>query len=493
MKTNQENFLDKSISFIEENYRIFLAIILAVAAFNLFYNLGVEPIRDWDEARHGVNAYEMLRNKDYIVNTFAYEADYYNLKPPLSYWMVMAGYKLAGFTPLGLRIFSAISAFSTILIVALFVKYKHGVLASIISAAVLTSTVQYIISHCARTGDADSLFVLLFTLSMLSMALMEKSRRWLYLAGFSFSLAFLAKSWHSGAIAAVGGIYILFSGYILKIKLKEWALFIASTVLPVLLWGVVRYTRDGFEFFKEMITYDLLARTATPLEGHAGSVYYYILTLRYYYFYWIIIICAGFLLYLLFCREDLKQQGWRYVLALALWIVVPLLLFTKAKTKLSWYIIPIYPAMAICIGVFCSNLLKLKGRNLVLKLIVSVALLGSFYKSERMILDKIVKVEPNGVQNTLMLLKGSREFRGANIYTVCGTYGGPKHWDQSAFLAAELYGDLKPQGGGVDNFMKDSSSSALIIMPKDVEAEDMIKKNHLKIVAESETNYILGR
>lgn len=493
MKDSRLNFIDKALSFIERNYYVFLLIVLLVAGFNLFYNLNNEPIRNWDEARHGVNAYEMLNRGDFIVNTFGDQIDYYNLKPPLSYWVIMAGYKIAEFTPLGLRIFSALSALITIIITAGFVRYKHGDLASLIAAAVITTTSQYIISHCARTGDADSIFVLFFTGSMLSMVLIEKNRKWLYLSGLLFSLAFLAKSWHAGAIACIGGIYLLLSGIVFKLKLKEWLFFLGSSVLPILIWAVARFTRDGWTFFDKMISYDLLSRTAVPLEGHEGGLDYYYETLKYYYKYWLIIFALGFILFILFCRKDMKKYDRRYFLALFLWILVPFLLFTKAKTKLSWYIMPIYPPMAICIGIFLGALLRKESLSRIFRFTIAMLLLVALYKNERMIQPVIMYPEASGTQQTLKSLKDSNRFRGSNIYTLCGSYGDDTYWDQGDFLAAELYADLKPINGGLDKFITDYSKDVLLIIPKNMKYESIIDNYKLKIVVENSTNYILSK
>lgn len=55
--------------------------------FLLFTNLGETGISDCDEARHGINAYEMMQSGDYVVTTYRGEPDYWNLKPPLTdYW-----------------------------------------------------------------------------------------------------------------------------------------------------------------------------------------------------------------------------------------------------------------------------------------------------------------------------------------------------------------------------------------------------------------------
>ncbi|MED1487887.1 ArnT family glycosyltransferase [Bacillus smithii] len=101
-------------------YFLLALILLSVACYNIFFNLGKFPIYSWDEARHGVNAYEMLRQGNFIVNTYRYKMDYWNLKPPLSYWAIMLGYKTAGFNALGLRLISGICAMLTIIIVGIF-------------------------------------------------------------------------------------------------------------------------------------------------------------------------------------------------------------------------------------------------------------------------------------------------------------------------------------------------------------------------------------
>ena len=88
---------------------IILIFLFLVLAFITFYNLGEFKVNDWDEARHGVSAYEMLKNKNYIINTYNYKNDYWNLKPPISFWIIMLSYKLFGATIFSMRLYSALS------------------------------------------------------------------------------------------------------------------------------------------------------------------------------------------------------------------------------------------------------------------------------------------------------------------------------------------------------------------------------------------------
>lgn len=500
----------------QKYYFILLLGILVLACFNIFANLNSYPITDWDEARHGVNAYEMLHNKNYIVNTYNYKTDYYNLKPPLSYWLIMLGYKLVGFSPLGLRLYSAVSALLTIMLVALFVKKKHGKFACIISTAVLATTSQYLLSHCARTGDADSVYILLFTIAMIAMTKIEKNINWIYLSGFSFSLAFLAKSWHAFTIVAIGGLYLLFSKYIFKLKLKQWLLFTTSSILPIGLWAIFRYAKDGTKFFTEMIKYDLLARSATPLEGHAGTALYYFDVIENYYSYWLIILFGVFIAFLTISNKNNEKKISGYTLTMLLWILVPFIAFSIAKTKLAWYILPIYPALAICIGAFSKKIITAFKKSNIVQFVLLLSLLLSLGLNERIIFLEVRSTHVDGkpspikqlsdlpeykgldaytsysAQNAIKNIKSIPEYNGVNAYTSCGTYSGSEFWDQSEFLAAELYGNLKPVNGGVKAFINDKNKSILII-PKNDNSDKIIKDNNLKIILKTDSNLILAK
>jgi 4-amino-4-deoxy-L-arabinose transferase-like glycosyltransferase len=46
-----------------KHFKLYCIIIALLAGFNLFFNLGQDAVKDWDEARHGVTAYEMLQNR----------------------------------------------------------------------------------------------------------------------------------------------------------------------------------------------------------------------------------------------------------------------------------------------------------------------------------------------------------------------------------------------------------------------------------------------
>jgi 4-amino-4-deoxy-L-arabinose transferase-like glycosyltransferase len=483
--------------FTEKWYYPLLTIILAIACFNLFYNLGRLPINSWDEARHGVNAYEMIKRNNYIISTYGYVNDYWNLKPPTSYWAIILGYKLMGFSALGLRIVSSFAALITILLVAIFTLYYYGRLASLISTTVLISTMPFILEHCARTGDSDSLFIFFFTAAMLCMLLTEKNTKWLYGAGLAFSSAFLTKSWHSGNIVIIGVLYLTLSKKLFKLKFTEIVVFILSCTMPILIWGILRYKQDGLVFFQCMINYDFLARSTITLEGHTGGRSFYIEKLQQSYFYWLLVLVGSVMASTLIpdtWKED-NDKWKKHILGLLLWIAVPFILYTKAKTKIDWYILPVYPAMAIVLGASSKAFLRCKNRNILGQLLLSFMILFSFYKNEISIIKSIDNPQIDNGQEVLQQMQELPQYRGKNVYTTFFAYSAenPYRFRQNYVLCAELYGDLIPLEGGVEGFLKDTTDKPLILMPKDKGSILHKEENKLEVVAENSEVFILTK
>ena len=206
-------------------YPILFILLIGLIAFLSFYKLDVKYVDPWDEARHGVNAYEMANGGSLIQSTYMRQADYYNLKPPLSMYGIMLGMAIFGNTVFALRFYAALSYVLLALCVGLFAK-RYGKLESLLAVAFLAVNTTAFQAHMIRSGDADSLYVLLFTLAMICMMKIRENGRYSYACAFLFALAFLTKSFHAGLIAVIGGLYLLLTGLFKKIRLKEYILFI---------------------------------------------------------------------------------------------------------------------------------------------------------------------------------------------------------------------------------------------------------------------------
>ena len=331
--TKREKFLE----FVDKYWLYLFVAILFLLAFSCFVNLGYLPIEDWDEARHGINAFEMLQQNNFIANFYQGEIDYWNLKPPVSYWFIMLGYKIFGFNAWGLRFFSALAYLITAIIVSLFVKKRLGKFESLISCLFFASFSYLFIMHCIRSGDADSLFILLVAISMIALIKSSDNANWLYVVGFAFSLAFLTKSWHSFIIVPTVFFYMLFTKGFKNTKWWQYIIFFLSSLLLIVGWGLLRYGFDGTTFFKSMIEYDLLSRSSSALENHGGSIFYYFLILGLIPTMLVAVVLGAIQLVIkIKKKEKLSNLS---ILCLASFLTT-FIIFSIAKTKLGWYIFP---------------------------------------------------------------------------------------------------------------------------------------------------------
>lgn len=465
----KNDLLEKVILFIESKYYIFFGLILILTLFNLFYKLGSQHIFNWDEARHGVSAYEMIKSGNYIVNTYNFSNDYWNLKPPLSFWTVALGYKLAGFNALGLRLFSAVFAFLTVVIVGVYTKREHGPLSSLLAMMVLITSSQYILYHGARTGDPDSLYVFLFTAAILSGFLIKKNVKFIYLACLCFSLAFLTKSWHAGNIPIILGLYLIFTGQIRKLSIKNWVISFICAIIPVAIWATLRFSYDGWTFFSNMINYDLLERSSTAIEDHVGGPFYYLKLLLnvHYYGLWMAVLVVFIIATLIRIDKEFLSANQRTLLGLILWVLVPLVLFSIAKTKIRWYIFPAFPPLAILIGLLGKRILQT--RPTLIKLLAVLVIGGAFCGYEYKIGHVISKPTPVVVQSIFQDLKeknlptsGKIIYKYSSKDKVTSKPYEPLDWQQSEALAAKLYDNLLPLDGGQQLFRNNKNSFLLI-------------------------------
>ncbi|HEY0782326.1 MAG TPA: glycosyltransferase family 39 protein, partial [Thermoanaerobaculia bacterium] len=106
--------------FVVRRYALCAGLVMAVRALNVFVGLSANSVNDSDEARYGVSAYEMLQNRSYVVTTYGDQPEYWNLKPPLGYWLIALSYRLFGFSALAMRLPSVVCGLLTVLLTLAF-------------------------------------------------------------------------------------------------------------------------------------------------------------------------------------------------------------------------------------------------------------------------------------------------------------------------------------------------------------------------------------
>lgn len=491
--------------------------VLALAAFCAFWGLDTAAVHDWDEARHGVNAYEMLRRGSWLVNTYRYAPDYWNLKPPLSFWAIIAGFRLFGTTVLALRFYAAASMFCTVAAGMWFLARRYGRAACLCGGMLLACATLFYHSHYGRSGDADALFGLLCTLCVLALFLSQQNWWWLCGAGLAFSLAFLDKSWHALVLPLIAGLFLLLTGRLRRVGAKVWAGALGCALLPVGVWAAARWQADGARFFDGMVNRDLLARSATPLEGHSGSIWYYAGVL-----------CTNGLGALALCAALFWLVHWLSVrrhtggrlpttatghgiwatgewtvdpaqnangLLFALWILLPLTLFSSAATKYSWYIYPTAIPLCMVCGIGFQKLWQAADGGARLSRLVRAAALLSVLAvagiNAWFTIPPIVSPEISQLQ--LFLERDIPvSVRGRAAYLQDKTWDEENQvtfssWTQSSVFVAEAYQNFTCADGGMVGFS--ASPSALFIARED-EVSQMLDSPDYTVLARAR-GYVL--
>lgn len=458
----------------EAAYWLALGLLLALSVLLLFEHLGAAGIQRADEARHGVNAYEMMQRGDWVVSTFRGETDYWNLKPPLSMYCIMLGYKLFGYNAIGLRFYSAASMLCTMGLLALWLRRRVGRVASLISHLFLMACFIVYNHHFARFGDADALYVLLYAVAMLCMLDSVRDLRYLYGSAVCFGLAFLTKSWHAAMIPVTCLAFVCVTGQIRRLRPKQYALLIFFGLLPIAPWAVARIRFDGLAFFKTMLGTDVLTRATTVLEGHVGGWFYYgeflledpacVLALA---------ACAGALLWQTARRRKPTPFAW----GLALWIGTPIVFYSLCVSKLRWYIFSSIPALGAALGVICQQLARGFGSKKDSRrrwtawmprlacLLMCVGLLGYWTAGNLRYVSALKPDDPyNQVMQSFLIRERDSGMHAYIQYESENPYAEVdyRNWMQGEALAAMLAGDVICKDGGTAAFVSDSQPAYLI-------------------------------
>ncbi|HTQ81027.1 MAG TPA: glycosyltransferase family 39 protein, partial [Thermoanaerobaculia bacterium] len=340
-------------------------LVLGLMAVNVFAGLGSVALNDSDEARYGVSAWEMLQNRSYLVTTYAGEREYWNLKPPLGYWLMALSFRCFGPTPFALRLPSALCALGAVAALLWLASRWIGRRESLLAALIFATAFGFLSNHGARSGDLDAPLTLLLLLATIEIARLGRSPWRVVSLAALLSVGFLLKSFAILPTIAVAGIYVLATGAWRRQRLFHCLLALLVFAVPIGAWAFARYQADGSTYFLErMVREDLLDRSTQVIDKVTYSPFGYVSALFDRFAPWPLLVLAALFLALRKhdWRVDLGRLGRRlsrsWVPLLALWALVPLLLFSLSRTQHHWYLDPSYPAWAMLSALAALRLVR---------------------------------------------------------------------------------------------------------------------------------------
>ncbi|MGK7918011.1 MAG: ArnT family glycosyltransferase [Prochloraceae cyanobacterium] len=317
---------------------------LLVAALVLYcLNLGGLPLRDWDEGTVAQVAKEIWQapkdSSGWLFPTLWGEP--YLNKPPLVHVLIALFYSLGGVNEWTTRLPSAIlTAVSVPLLYSIGREIFPTRIPALFSALIYL-TLLPVVRH-GRLAMLDGAVLCFAMLTIWATLRARRDLRWTMVAGIGFGLICLTKGIVGLLVGAIALLFLVWDTPRLVTSAYLW-LGILLGSMPAIAWYFAQYLHYSEAFVSTNIVGQSLQRIYASVEGHHGPVWYYLLEILKYSWPWLVFCLSGLKL----AREN---RNWGWAKLILVWSGVYLAAVSIMSTKLPWYILPIYPALALAGG-----------------------------------------------------------------------------------------------------------------------------------------------
>ncbi|MBK7406672.1 MAG: glycosyltransferase family 39 protein [Saprospirales bacterium] len=325
-----------------------------LALFPLFMHLDSLPLFVYDEGRLANSALEMVQNGNWLVTYYDGKPDLWSTKPPLLVWIQALHMKALGFNLLAVRLPSALAGLATILAIFSFLwRQTRSLIPSLAGSLVLLTTPGFVTNHATRTGDYDALLTLWSTLFLIQLfyfiraTAADKQRRRLWLAMLFFTLGVLTKGIVIFLFLPGLLLFLLASRNLLPLLRQSHFYFSVLASIGIVAAYYLGREWAGPGYLEAVLQNELGGRFLNVVEGHHGPWYFYFKNMWEGEFWpWI-----GFVPLAIWYSFRDPEKSRRMQWAFFLWNALSfLLILSVAQTKLFWYIIPVYPLLALATG-----------------------------------------------------------------------------------------------------------------------------------------------
>ena len=324
--------------------------VLLILAFStlFFVNLGSGHLVAADEQTYSQWTFHMLKTGDYIT-PWAFGSVFWLGKPPLVMWLMSLSFQIFGVNNFAARFWSPIFGALSLVLVYYLGKKLYNPYVGFMSAFVLgTLTTFYVYSRLAMT-DVPLIFFSLGTIYFFVLTeKTEKTTRYAILSGLFFGLALMTKQIEALLVLLILILYLAATRKTLRFFFsKGFTLFWTIGLLVFSPWLIYMAVHFGSPFWQWYFVYDVLNRSVGVVENHAGNyIYYFNFLAHNESLVYLILLPIGAAL----CLFNAVFKRLKADTLIFLWIVVVLLVFTIAQSKLDWYILPAFPAFALAIS-----------------------------------------------------------------------------------------------------------------------------------------------
>ena len=315
-----------------------------LAGFLLFFRLGRASLNDWDEAIYANIAREMVRSGHWM--SMVWMGRLWFEKPPGLMWCMAVLFKIFGTNEFAARFFPALCGLGLILLMPWFGKLLRNYWIGMLGALMLLLTNEFLFRARFGTMDIPLTFFLFVAFYAFLRTEPDHQGYWC-IVGAALGLAYLMK----GAAAGVGPIVMAISiGLDGRARIKKtlhsryfWYGVAIAVAVP-LPWHIVMQVRHGSSFWASFLGFQVFTRmTAYVRTYYSGGRFFYYDDLQSNFYPWFF----PALLSMPVALRDAFRERSPVARLLLLNVGVVFALYTVVHTKNPWYVIPVYPALAL--------------------------------------------------------------------------------------------------------------------------------------------------
>lgn len=314
--------------------------ITAVAALLYLFKLGTGALLDWDEATYAEISREMAASGNWLSPTWAHHPFF--KKPPLIFWLQAGLFHRFGVNEFWARFPSALAAVGVVVLVYLIARRIASPAAGVFAAFTLMTMSHF--DRAAREGITDALLCFCIFLAIYAwLRLSREAPAWFYLLCAAIGFGALVKG-PAVLVAplAIAGDWLITRKPEKRLARRHYfcgALLVIAVIAPWHIWMTIHY---GRAFLHQYVGIELGRRITTKFEGSGGGPAYYLPVILFGAFPWSIVAPIGL-------GKWLWRRQWDKSLV---WIFSAIVLmgYSVLPTGHQWYILPVYPALAIEVG-----------------------------------------------------------------------------------------------------------------------------------------------
>ncbi|AFY49980.1 PMT family glycosyltransferase, 4-amino-4-deoxy-L-arabinose transferase [Nostoc sp. PCC 7524] len=306
--------------------------------------LGDSPLRDWDEGTIAQVAREIWRANfgswRWLYPTLAGEA--YHNKPPLIHLLIAWTYSLGGVNELTTRLPSAVLTSLGVPLLFLVGRLSFNSSLPALFTALVYLTMLPVVRH-GRLAMLDGAIITFFLVVFWCLLKARHQPRYALGVGLGLGLITLTKGMIVLLLGGIAGLFVLVNKQFNLLKNPYLWTGMCLGNLPAIAWYVAQWLHYGSSFLQINLQSQTFNRLIESVEGNSGAPWYYLIEILKYGFPWLLFLPGG--LYLAWKK---RHTTWGCLVLVG--TIVYLGTISVMNTKLPWYVMPIYPFLALATG-----------------------------------------------------------------------------------------------------------------------------------------------